>query len=646
MAVKDLSPRKRFLLRSSTVIVLIAALIFVLSRLNNFHLPGVAMVNYKQGERIPLWMSTITSNVTQIPFDYYALPVCKPEKITEDRRNLGDLLLGHVRQSSDYQVFMNQPDSNAKELCSKDLTGKQLKTLRNHITQRYRVNWILDNLSVFVKIGPSLYEQGFPLGRTEIEDGKHRVLLHNHQLIKVLYHTAKKGDGKEKPMESRVVGFEVDYLSIDWIDSGADISNHRITNSESILMGPYKSLYLSSEKETPKVVWSYQVEFIESDISWKSRWDNYFYQAHTQFQWFSIIHALLIVFFLTSMVGMILAKTLKSDLFRYSNPDLDDYQEDYGWKMIRGDVFRAPANPSLFSSCIGSGVQVGIMIGSSLLFALLGFLSPAHRGSLLTSLVVFFVLGSYAAGYTSARIYKNFNGKHWKRTTLRTALLFPGFVFIVWFFTDLLLTAQGSTQAVPFAMLLLLALVYFGISVPLTYVGSFHGYSIPKVEPPVKVNQIPREIPDQPWWCKPVLVLPMAGIIPFSAVFIEVYFILTSVTSVTLFYMFGFLTIVFLIFVVTCVEISISLSYFAFCAENYRNWQWKSFFYPASSAIYFFLYALYFLVSSLDLVKLASTVTYLCYVSIVTVAFGLLAGTLGYIGTHVFTVKVFSVKMD
>lgn len=30
------------------------------------------------------------------------------------------------------------------------------------------------------------------------------------------------------------------------------------------------------------------------------------------------------------------------------------------------------------------------------------------------------------AGYFSSRLYKSFRGEEWKKTTLRTALLFPG----------------------------------------------------------------------------------------------------------------------------------------------------------------------------------------------------------------------------
>lgn len=83
--------------------------------------------------------------------------------------------------------------------------------------------------------------------------------------------------------------------------------------------------------------------------------------------------------------------------------------------------------------------------------------------------------------------------------TLRTALLFPGTVFGVFFVLDLLIWGQRSSGAVPFGTLLALAFLWFGVSVPLTYVGSYYGFRAPAPEDPVRTNKIPRQIPEQPW---------------------------------------------------------------------------------------------------------------------------------------------------
>jgi hypothetical protein len=64
---------------------------------------------------------------------------------------------------------------------------------------------------------------------------------------------------------------------------------------------------------------------------------------------------------------------------------LEEAQEESGWKLVHGDVFRAPeTSPMLFSVLAGTGVQIFAMTLVAMVFAILGFLSPANRGGLLT----------------------------------------------------------------------------------------------------------------------------------------------------------------------------------------------------------------------------------------------------------------------
>lgn len=69
-------------------------------------------------------------------------------------------------------------------------------------------------------------------------------------------------------------------------------------------------------------------------------------------------------------------------------------------------------------------------------------------------------------------------------------------------------------------------MLWFGISVPLVYVGSYVGFKKPASA--VKTNKIPRKIPEQAWYMNPVFSIWIGGILPFGAVFIELFFILTA----------------------------------------------------------------------------------------------------------------------
>lgn len=54
-------------------------------------------------------------------------------------------------------------------------------------------------------------------------------------------------------------------------------------------------------------------------IKWSSRWDYILEMSpHTNIQWFSILNSLMIVFFLSGMVAMIILRTLHKDIARYN----------------------------------------------------------------------------------------------------------------------------------------------------------------------------------------------------------------------------------------------------------------------------------------------------------------------------------------
>ena len=276
--------------------------------------------------------------------------------------------------------------------------------------------------------------------------------------------------------------------------------------------------------------------------------------------------------------------------------DKEDAQEEFGWKLIHGDVFRSPSHPMLLSVLVGSGVQLTCMFVITLFFACLGFLSPATRGGLMTAMVTLWVCLGTPAGYVSARMYKMFGGEKWKSNTILTCSLVPGITFALFFVLNLvrnfatvrfsaclalclscssclclsvqllfpptllqlplhatfcpylphashcmtaaaaaaavlsqLLWAEHSSAALPFGTLVVLALLWFFISVPLTFVGAYFGYKKPALEHPVRKNHIPRQIPPQPLYTRTLPSVFMGGILPFGCIFIQLFFILTSI---------------------------------------------------------------------------------------------------------------------
>lgn len=96
-------------------------------------------------------------------------------------------------------------------------------------------------------------------------------------------------------------------------------------------------------------------------------------------------------------------------------------------------MFRPPVFESFLSSLVGTGVQIIFMTYFVLLFSILGFLSPAHRGALLMAVLILFVFMSCFAGYYSGKFCKTFETEQWKANALLTAILYPGIVFAIFF---------------------------------------------------------------------------------------------------------------------------------------------------------------------------------------------------------------------
>ena len=69
------------------------------------------------------------------------------------------------------------------------------------------------------------------------------------------------------------------------------------------------------------LIYTYSVYFAPNpDIKWASRWDTYLQSADSvSIHWFSIINSIIIVLFLSGMLGVILVRTLHKDIARYNN---------------------------------------------------------------------------------------------------------------------------------------------------------------------------------------------------------------------------------------------------------------------------------------------------------------------------------------
>lgn len=154
-------------------------------------------------------------------------------------------------------------------------------------------------------------------------------------------------------------------------------------------------------------------------------------------------------------------------------------------------------------------------------------------------MVILFMIFGSIAGFVSARIYKMNGGESWKANVALTAVLFPGIILGELFGLNFFLIASHSSGAVPFGSMLAVLALWALISLPLSVIGSYFGFRKPRIEHPVRTNQIPRQIPDQPFYLRTIPSVLMGGLLPFGAIFIELYFIMNSIWFHRIYYGLG-----------------------------------------------------------------------------------------------------------
>ncbi|KAI8094628.1 hypothetical protein BDF21DRAFT_355377 [Thamnidium elegans] len=604
-----------------------------------FYLPGVAPHDYKAGEAVTLNVNSLTPSSTQqiksvISYDYYneKFHFCKPvDGIEKQAESIGSIIFGDRIFNSPLKLKM-QEDQTCQEICQTEaIPTKDAKFINKVIADGYAFNWAVDGLpaateDVDVNTGEKYYNIGFKLGNT-YEDVSY---LNNHYNIVIYYHITNRD-------LARVVGVVVKPTSR---DTKADAKGDAKCTAEA---GPF---HLKEDGKS-SVIYTYSVTWTASDIEWATRWDGYLRVLEPSIHWFSLINSSIIVLFLTGMVSMILLRALHKDISRYNAVDAqEDVQEDYGWKLVHGDVFRPPNKPMTLAVLTGSGVQLIAMTGVVLVFAVFGFLSPSNRGALGTMMILFFMIFSCISGYTSARLYKMNGGEMWKTNMILSATLLPGTLIGGLIGLNFFLIYSNSSGAVPFGTMMAIAGLWLIISLPLSIVGSYIGLRKPRIEQPVRTNQIPRQIPEQPTYLRSIPSILMGGILPFGAIFIELYFIMNSIWFHKIYYGIGFLFLVFGVLILTCSQVTILMCYFHMCGEDY-HWSWRAFLTAAATGFYAYAYSFLYYFTKLDINSFTSTVLYFGYSSIISVLLAIMTGSIGYLSCLYFLRKIFSsIKVD
>jgi transmembrane 9 superfamily protein 2/4 len=629
------------------------------SDLSSVLFPGVSAELYRPKEEVLMYTDLVNSKKTQVPFEFYDLPGCPAPVMTEarkkrQRKNLGARLQGLELKAAPYtmKVKINVP---CTPLCQNNIKTKKLRWLRKLVERQYRIHMTFDSLPVLMRSKEMNYAvRGYPIGFKAPPEytglPEDEFYLYNHLKFTISYNEVA-GDG------IHITGFDVHPVSMNHtipktgLTPSTEVATCNAEGAKFIVNDPLTYLALKAKNadgELP-VIYSYEVEWVDSDLPWADRWDVYLIGSpDDDIHSFAIINSLMIVLFLTGAIATIMIRTLRKDIAGYNEMQtLEEAQEETGWKLVHGDVFRPPTtHPMVFSVLVGTGAQIGSAFLATMLCAMVGLINPMRKGQTLTAILILYVLCGSVAGYVSARIFKFSDAKAWKQNTVLTAAGLPGVLVAIFMVLNVFLHIAGAATAIGFLTLMAIFGMWVFLSTPLVFVGSFFGFRAEKISVPVKTNQIARYIPELPWYATPPYSFLLGGILPFGSVCIELFFIMSALWLHQIYYMMGFLLAVLCILAATCAEVSVVMCYLQLCAEDHR-WWWKSFCNCASAGFYLFLYSLWFLSSRLELVGVLPVIVYITYMSMISLCFALFCGSIGVMCSFWFITKIYgALKVD
>ncbi|KAJ3182269.1 hypothetical protein HDU85_003311 [Gaertneriomyces sp. JEL0708] len=559
---------------------------------------------YKDGEQVTVWMDTVGPfDNMQERYSFLSLPFCVGSKDVEHHHEtLGEALLGVKLVNYGIDIkFKENVDS--KEVCRRAVSASPINKFRSAIKENYMYQMFIDDLPAHAFVGGVNEKNG-------------NVDLYTHKRFSFSYN----GD--------RII--EVNVTS--------DTDSGKVTLPEN---GPLNTIYFT-----------YSVEWKPTTASFANRYNKY---LDTEFfeqsiHWFSILNSFMMVLFLAGIVSIILYRTLRRDLARYDREvgllDLDrDLGDEYGWKQVHGDVFRTPPRLTLLSAYVGIGVQLMALAFVLILYVIARDLY-IERASVLTSGIFLYAVTSFIAGYTAGKFYHKYGGKNWVKTALLTTALLPTAVAVVACVVNFGAIGISSTRAIPFGSMVAVLGIFLLTVVPLTLLGyiAARNFSAPP-NWPCRVNPIPRPIPDKPWYAEPWVLVSVAAMLPFGSIFVEMYYVWQSFWSYRVYYVYGFLLLMFIMLLIVSACTAVVSTYFLLNSEDHR-WHWHSFQSSGCAAGYIFLYSLYYY-SRTTMHGTFQALWYFSYTALLCFGLFIMLGTIGHISAEKFVRKVFAgVKVD
>ncbi|KAF4652997.1 hypothetical protein FOZ61_009271 [Perkinsus olseni] len=563
------------------------------------------------------------SNPTET-YRYYDFPFCQPEVIQPQWMSFGQVLRGDRLVNSVYDVIFRK-DVAKTQVCQKTFTEEDIEVLKAAVEDSYMFELFVEGLPVVRPVGAmsiekfgaddsGTKERYFLLNYFEFSIGYNdrAVVSVNMTADLDLEHLAEITDVDEATGQLNVPF----YYSVKWVESP-------ITASEAL------------EKQMKAALMSGANQPIDIHI-------------------LAIINSFVLIMLILSLLLLVIIRVVRSDLSRYlaiPDEELAAVEEETGWKLLYADVFRPPVHRLFLSAAVGAGTQLLLALILVVIVGCIGFYY--RRGAMMTAGVICYLITAASGGYVSARLYNSLGGEKWAWNIFVTAIAFMGPSFGIWMFLNTVAITYNSTAAWPFATILFIITMWACVTFPLTVIGGIagrHKSMKKKAEAggnlfPCKTNKLAREIPSCRWYQSSTCQMVAGGFLPFSAIYIELHYVFSSVWGPKLYTLYGILLLACLLVFLVAAAVTVLFTYFQLNVEDHR-WWWRSFISGGSVSAFFYAYCFYYYFQT-SMTGLLQLSFYFLYSLIVAYAIFLMLGTASFIATYYFVWYIYSrIKID
>merc|ERR1711871_165443 len=577
---------------------------------------------HEEGDSIPLYANKVGpyANPTE-QYEYYTLPFCAPAEEKRQWHDFGEAIQGDRFVETNFKIPF-KTDFEDKELCKYTLKPEDIEKFKDAVSNDFFFEFFYDELPLWGFVGEAVTPEANKPEDDEDEpeqdpdeEEKAQLNLFTHYVFELSY------NGQH-------------VIEVNWEHD------------------PKKVVDLNEvpEGEGLDIAFTYSARWKPTETTYAERMSKYVQtqgQQRLEIHWFSIMNSVVTAMLLTGFLATILMKVLKNDFSRYSRADEEeDEEEETGWKLVHGDVFRGPPAPLLFSAVLGNGTQLLALVTGLLILAVFGVFYHTNRGALYVAALLLFSFTSGISGYVANAWYQKLGGSNWVRCTVVSWLLYLGPFFFVATCLNFVAVAYKSSVALPFGTVVIILLILALVSLPLTVLGGIAGrnYGTPLMAP-CRTNKIPREIPALPWYRHGVLQAAMAGFLPFSAIYIELSELFAAIWGYQMYTLYGILCIVFLILLLVTSFITIALTYFQLAAEDHR-WWWRAVLGGGSTGLFVFGKCVYYWWQS-SMNGLMQGAFFFGYMGLVCYGTVLMLGSVGFLASMGFVRYIHkNVKID